>query len=518
MHSMTDGAAATVGAVPKEHGARFTSIAGYEVEFSSDSWRLDKTISLNIDSVASLLVQDSAAGFKCVLKFYAENFSAAHTSNCHQRLLSMLRTLDCGTITTAGLINYRSRLPKKRLWYLSVLKGFLKRWHELGYPGVSDDVVCLLNSWSLKGNKKGEEVKKLDPRNGPLSDIELQGLNDTAIRAFEKDQISITELAACLIISFTGRRPKQISHMKLCDLPDFGECRSVLKISVPRAKQSGAGFREETKEFAISSELAAILAMQGSVAERQMQGLLGRAVRVDERGSIPLFPGNLTGFKSVQDGDIEMRLGTDRFHCHPQFFTATLKRLVQIGRLNSERTGQRLQISSRRLRYTMGTRAAREGFGELLIAELLDHSDTQNAGVYIDNIPEHVEAINKAVGQQMAVHAQAFAGVLVDREEDATRGSDLSSRVRIDQEGVGTCGSYGFCGAKVPVPCYTCMHFQPWVDGPHERVLQAMLEERESVREVTGDLQIAAVNDRSIIAVMEVVRNCEIRKAELDNG
>ncbi len=154
----------------------------------------------------------------------------------------------------------------------------------------------------------------------------------------------------------------------------------------------------------------------------------------------------------------------------------------------------------------------------MVIAELLDHSDTQNAGVYIENIPEHVESLDKAVGHQLARYAQAFAGVLVDAEVQANRGYDLSSRIKIDGEGIGTCGSYGFCGANVPMPCYTCMHFQPWVDGPHQIVYEELLNERQRLLDVTGDKQIAAINDRSILAVANVIKRCQIRKEELAHG
>jgi hypothetical protein len=58
------------------------------------------------------------------------------------------------------------------------------------------------------------------------------------------------------------------------------------------------------------------------------------------------------------------------------------------------------------------------------------------------------------------------------------------------------------------------MHFQPWLDGPHEDVYQGLLNERERVKEITGDIQIAAVLDRSI-AVADVIMRCAKRREEL---
>src|SRR5690606_36685498 len=129
----------------------------------------------------------------------------------------------------------------------------------------------------------------------------------------------------------------------------------------------------------------------------------------------------------------------------------------------------------------------REGKGEYVIAEALDHSDTQNAGVYVRNIPEIVDRIDKAVALQLAPIAQAFQGVLVVSESDAKRGDDLGSRISNGTDNLGTCGSYGFCSALAPVACYTCNHFQPWLDGPHEAVLERLISERDSVLEQTSD-------------------------------
>jgi hypothetical protein len=92
---------------------------------------------------------------------------------------------------------------------------------------------------------------------------------------------------------------------------------------------------------------------------------------------------------------------------------------------------------------------------------LLNRSDDQNARVYTENVPEHVNAINEAIARQLAPLAQAFAGVLVDQEADAIRGKDRASRVRADSgNGTGSCGHFGFCGALAPIACYTCKHFQ----------------------------------------------------------
>ena len=52
-----------------------------------------------------------------------------------------------------------------------------------------------------------------------------------------------------------------------------------------------------------------------------------------------------------------------------------------------------MKMSARRLRYTIGTRLAREGCSVQVIAELLDHSSIASAGIYIENLPDNAEKL-----------------------------------------------------------------------------------------------------------------------------
>jgi len=136
--------------------------------------------------------------------------------------------------------------------------------------------------------------------------------------------------------------------------------------------------------------------------------------------------------------------------------------------------------------------------------------------VYTENVPEHVAAIDAAVAAQLAPIVQAFSGMLVDKEAEALRGNDIASRIRCDSgSNVGTCGSFGFCGAIAPLACYTCKAFQPWLDAPHREVMDRLVQERGRIRTITMDDSIAAINDRTIIAVSQVICLCEQRKTEL---
>lgn len=504
---------ATVGS-----NVRHQSRAGYWFDMDALVWNLDKNNVISLGKIRESLCDEALHGFVATLAHYAATLSGSHARNIADRCTAMIAETGATSIETTSLINYRTSLDRKNEWKLATIRGFIYKWHDLGYPGISDDVIDLLKGWTLKGNIKGDAVKRLDPNEGPLIDTELTAFNEGVVRAFEQSQIKLDELALCLLISHTGRRPKQITHIKVCDLDGTKANKKgepMFLIHIPRAKQRGEVFRNSFKTFAMTLELWTVLSAQRKNSIASVERVLGYELQETDRAALPLFP-DLAAFGNVASV-VELRslLATDHLHLPSAKVTAILKTVVTSAGIVSERTGQLLDVVATRFRYTKGTRAAREGFGLMVIAELLDHTDIQNVQVYTKNVPEHALALNKAMALQLAPYAQAFQGVLVDRETDAKRGDDLSSRIKFKGRSMATCGQYGFCGANAPIPCYTCNHFQPWLEGPHEEVLADLLAERERVQQITGDETMAAVNDRSIFAVINVIQRCEIRRAEL---
>ncbi len=497
---------------------RYQSRAGYWFNLHAPVWALDKNNTVFLKRIRESLRDEALEGFLSTLAHYAKTMSAAHTRNIADRCAAMIGEAGATSIQTNVLINYRASLKRKDEWKLGTIRGFLCKWKDLGYPGLGDDVIDLLNGWTLKGNIKGDAVKRLDPLEGPLTDNELAAFNEGATRAYEQGQLTLAELALCLLISHTGRRPKQIAHTKVCDLDASKSNKkgeTLYLIHIPRAKQRGEVFRDSFKTFAMTVELWTILNAQRQNSIESVERALGYALQDADRSALPLFP-DLSVFGSIASvAELRSLLYTDHPHLKATEVTPILRKAVLAAGIVSERTEQMLEVVATRFRYTKGTRAAREGLGLMVIAELLDHTDIQNVGVYTQNVPEHAQAIDKAMALQLAPYAQAFQGVLVDREQDALRGDDLSSRIKYRGQNTATCGQYGYCGANAPIPCYTCNHFQPWLDGPHEEVLADLLSEREEIIRVTDDHAMASVNDRTILAVANVIHQCQIRREEL---
>jgi integrase len=502
------------------------SSRGYRFDLHERKWQISHEIFINLTWIDRRLHPDLHNSFLNLLKYYAENYSPSHTSNLCSRFKHYVKVTYekkglFSQITSDDLLNYRSMLNQKHEWYLGALRGFFKSWIELGYSGITDDVFSLLNSWRLPGNSKGFAVQTQCPLQGPLSDIEYEALQSALIDSFELNEISLNDFVLVQLFTVTGRRPSQIGDLKSKDVIEANSngCQTFL-LNVPRGKQRGTSWREEFKSFALTLEIGTPLKTLIKNNQARFSQLIGNVSQSD-LDQLPIFPNWNSIKKMFKKESLEVNcelLKGQEFHHVTADLRLQLAHVVDCLNVPSERTGQNLRIFPTRLRRTLATRAAREGYGELIIAELLDHTDTQNSRVYTENVPEHVDAINNAVALQLAPLAQAFSGMLVDRESDANRGDDLSSRVKSDKGNIGTCGLHGFCGAAAPVACYTCRQFQPWLDAPHQELLNSLISEQERIFNITQDPVMSTIHNRTIIAVAEVIRQCDIRRTQINKG
>ncbi|RYZ19917.1 MAG: site-specific integrase, partial [Chitinophagaceae bacterium] len=370
------------------------------------------TVSIDFGSTVATSAPELLAPSKLALLWYAKNKSANHLRNMHERLSKFLEfRAACietpNQITVNDVLNYKASLELPRRWYLTSLAGFLKKWHRLGYPGVSEDVVRLLDSLTLSGNQKGAAVLTMDPILGPFSDIEVEALQDAMNEGYSNDELEENEYFLARLFLALGGRPEQYASLKACDVRQESTEQGdhAYFLNLPRAKHRGQCSRTEFKSRALIPQIGAPLLDYANRLRGKFVALL------DDSSQAPLFP---------QKRETSWAEGFE-FHQTSKSLGILLKNSLSRLGVMSERTGEELNIAPIRFRRTLGTRAAQEGHGELVIAELLDHSDTQNAGVYVAATPEIAQRIDRAVAMTMAPLAQAFKGVVIDDESQATR-------------------------------------------------------------------------------------------------
>jgi integrase len=452
---------------------------------------------------------------KIALVWYAQNSSPAHLSNMFLRFLDFTRFLGASRtpvteITDTDILNYKSTLNERNLWYLSSLAGLLKRWHALALDGVTPEAIDLLGSLRKKGNFKGLAVLTMDPWKGPFTNIELTQIQVALDASVEKNELSESECMLAWLFIALGQRPIQYAALKVRDVrASTKDGETHYSIQVPRAKQRNANPRLQMTDRPLIPQLGKPLYEYAQSIRSDFHDLLPNP------DDAPLFPASARVLKAAKNWPAGFKYHQTRAQLGDNL-TKALARL----HVRSERTGELLNITPIRFRRTFGTRAAEEGHGELVIAELLDHKDTQNVGVYVASVPEIAARIDRAIALQMAPLAQAFKGVLIKDESEATRGNDPASRIvdlRIDRsmKPMGSCGQHSFCGSNAPLACYTCNHFQPWLDGPHEAVLDHLIAKREQLL-ATTDQRMASINDATILAVAQVIELCRCAKEASD--
>jgi integrase len=482
---------------------------------NKDIWNIhdtNKKIIINFDKLQ--IDSSHIYGLKNVFKWYLSNVSVTHTINMFEQLKGLMVFLyeesnkNIYFISEIDLINYRSYLGINKEWYLGALSGFLTKWYKMGYKCVTSKAYGYLKEIKIKGNQKGRAVLTMCPIHGPFSDFELENIQDKIKNIYAENNITINNYLLVWLFMIYGSRPIQLAQLKVKDVISIKREDGSFEviINIPRAKNRKKA-RSEFKKRLVPKGLSELLTIYREDTKKQFIGNLNNP------DDAPLFFN-----KNKEDNEHGYDL---QYHLTSAEIKQKLDSVFNKLNIISERTGKKLHITPTRFRRTVGTRAAAEGHGELIIAEILDHTDIQNVGVYVQSTPEIIERIDKVVAMQMAPLAQAFSGVLLKDKSKAIRANDPNADIidpLIDQSYTpnGKCGSYSFCESLSPIACYTCSSFQAWIDGPHEKVLMHLLKERERLLETT-DYRIASINDKSIVAVAQVVLACKEHNDSIDN-
>lgn len=497
-----------------------TSKDGYKFDPADDYWKLNKDIYVAV-ALPAKVMPETVTGFRATLLRYAEESSACHTRNMETRFRRYLKETGALQVTTSALINWRASLGIEYEYQLGALRGFLIAWHDYGFEGISNEVVDLLDSWSFKGNEKGAAVLSGCPETGPFTDLEMGSLLDWANMAVAKKVIAFEDYAYLLTLVMTARRPVQIAALRGRDLVhEAAAAAPMFRLNIPRAKQRGHGFRSTFRSLAILEDLYLVLREQHRRSVTEVTKVVRQEIEPGLAAEIPIFI-NKNSLKHVKDASSlrDMLLGDtpDKLHAITSTLNFALNRCAVASTARSERTGEFIRLAATRFRRTRGTNLRREGFGPFIIAELLDHSSTQSVSVYTENTAQEAVVIDQLIGAKLAPFAQACLGRLVNSEREAIRGSDPRSRIANErQNAVGTCGSFGFCASGFKA-CYTCFHFQPWVNGPHEEVLVELYAEKVRTREAGCADGVVNANDQLILAVEHCVAMCNEEKARNRN-
>ncbi|MCP1560142.1 UNVERIFIED_ORG: integrase [Methylobacterium sp. SuP10 SLI 274] len=389
----------------------------------------------------------------------------------------------------------------------------LQRWYRFCAKregsGVNRTSASIVDAISIGGGPKAVAVLTRDPKGGPLDDAETTALLQALAAAREAGAVPIQGLVAVWLCIVLGPNPRMLSMMREEDFRRVDGRHPEL--SVPRIKGKDAFGRTQFKTRKLDEPSATL------VEELIAANAAARKAHPwdDDRYGKALFPRTKPDARLVGRPQHAYAM-----HRSSALISRLVMRTVVALGVRSPRTGETLKAGPRRFRYTFATRLLREGASAEVVKDLLDHKDLQTIRAYLNLRGELVEKLDAAMAMELAPMAQAFLGMLVGSEAEAVRGDTRASRIfgagPSKEEGLGTCGSLSFCGLAAPVACYTCIRFQPWVEGPHTQVLDGLLRQREERRERGLDGRLVTMTDNTILAVADVVRLCEDAKRARD--
>lgn len=497
----------------QQHDIRISKM-GYEFDLYSSSWRLDNTNVINWSQIDELGLENSTVnGMRKALAVFASELSAHYTINCFNWFKKILETSETTTLTVAAIQNYLGGLDKENEYKLGAVKAFILDWHEKGFTGVSDEVAKYLSQLKLRGNLKGKAVSKGCPHSGAYNMLEQQAILEWAVNAFEELTLSLEEYCWLLANMYLGSRSIELRNITRGDLvslksPDNIESYKLKKVL---AKKRNASFREIAEEIEIDEDLALLLLNQANSSIKYIEHHFKEGLPKEVIDKMPIFIekvalGNLKTLSELLAVSEKM---PDYIFINGQTSKNMMSKISQKCQARTVRlNGEFIHLTSRRFRYTIATNARRRGLNQYQIAKILGHTDIQNVKVYVENTNEVVDLIDESMSSVLAPLAQAFAGTLIDSEKDAIRANDPRSRIKSSSgSSLGNCGEFGFC-ASGGRQCYTCAKFQPWIHGQHEKVLQSVLDERNSLRDRGASVFVIQSTDRVVLAITQVIQLC----------
>lgn len=480
----------------------FLTRDGVKIEPQEDVWHVPSLVGSfrlkydRLENVSRRMIHC----LKLAFVSYLSNNAPSHSLNLYnsfdlfRRSVKKVTSGEIERVELSHILQFRSELNAATMWKLGIVRILLSDMDRLGFGISSRDSINYLRESVIPGNIKGTSIRTRDPHQGAFSDVELLNMQSALNNDFASGHVGLYSYVMSWLLLGYGSRPIQIALLKERDLLiSEGQGEKLYALDIPRAKQRGQDLRGDIKTRYCSKQI-------GQLLERTIE--YNRALRAQ----MNLADGDWPMFMSRVEGKIP------GFAYHLTSQQVASKIASTVGQI----TG--LKANTRRFRITLGQRAVDDGKDKFTVAELLDHSDTQNIGVYYEASPAIVTRLDKKLAMELAPLAQAFSGILVGDEHDATRGNDPTSRIydrslrdNVDK-GLGSCGQMSFCGLVIPYACYTCRHFQPWLDGPHEPFLGTLLAERERMVAEGLSPKIYAIRDRTILAVAEVIRLCSERR------
>lgn len=494
-------ASSTYGLVPNEQpfGVAYTR-GGTAFNPSDDIWHWTEDVfSVYLDFTKLNLPPQLLYSLKRTLSVVSLGSSPNYLQNLFVAFKHFLdlrgKSSQLSTITILEVSNYSARLSPAEKWRLGTLNVMLQKWAALDLFGLEPGCSTYLQDKRKPGNTKGEAVRTRNPVSGPFSESEYTALYKAVDAAYGEHRTPKWVVVLTRLLFGCGGRISQYASLKILD---FAVTDGAFDLKLPQVKQREKSSREIFKTHSLSPQTGRLV--QEYVEDLKSDGFAENDALFPERVVMRVGP------------KVDRRVQSDNFfgHCTRQSLSREFSnRMAALAPTTERLNYTTLPVTPKRFRYTFGTRMVEEGASKAVLADRLGHTDLQNVDHYYEASPKIVENIDRAMDQSLAPLAAAFRGRLIEGEAHSTHKGAPGSRIidfRVAPKPLASCAGKGAgCSFNKPVACYTCFKFEPWLDAPHEKVLERLELER---KRHAGDERIAKVNDDAILAVRQVIAEC----------
>jgi hypothetical protein len=345
----------------------------------------------------------------------------------------------------------------------------------------------ILRSITAVGNAKGQSVRFRDVVRGPFSSDELLLIG----RAVRENLGTSQDRAIVMLHMELGHNPSASARLRNRDLVRYETASGVVwQLDVPRVKKRTP--RRETKRRPISDVLG------GQLKSMQKGGL----------------DGQLLHWLSASSPEAAIN--------------GAMRRFAHAADLISPRTQLRMRMNARRFRFSIATHMAEEGASLFHIAEVLDHSDTQNVRVYVETASSIVDPVALATDDALAPLVRRFQGRIIEADEASTVAGLSKGRIpaavphlgiaQLDVGGIGLCGRDavrdGLCQLLPPLSCYLCPSFAALRAGPHRQMLES-IDRFLQQHEHRSDRRILVQLDQVRTAIHQVIDGIDTPRARI---
>ncbi|MDH4610426.1 site-specific integrase [Pseudomonas sp. BN102] len=514
-------------------------------EFFWDEDILRNINGTNLDMTGELsaLTASLKSSFKAAaIKFSAKgDYSPSTLDRCFSLIRLSLRhhpASEFNSTWTATLLGLRSYAKK-----INPIRRFFIFWKEQDPLAIKEDALQLLIKSKPRGDKSCNVLSD-DPELSWLTDSEYDSLTTKIWRYYENKVFSAQRTLILLLSMQYARRPIQLAQLKIGDfrIAIAGDPSGLtgFVVDFPGVKDITAkdSFRDSKIEtHPLPDHLWSLFETHRHTLQQLYNDKLGIQLTGSDLKKLPAFTkasrigdaiNTLANHYSI---DWKDQLDHKAFHLLGRSITKitswrTADRDNSRWELPiSERTGLPLVVNATRLRHTRARQLARKGVPRHVISHWLGHTSEKSLSSYYNDPAEDARQLDEAMAPVLIPISMAFAGNLLDREEQASRKDDPTSRLEFAADGelkfVGNCGKHSFCATtSVPIPCYRCKHFEPLITAPHYEVLKALhfrqAEEKRALRIGGSRVLMVPIDLTSDIrAVENCINRCENRKSEL---